>query len=201
MELISGPSGKIEVSVSSSDSERSIVICHPHPLYGGSMNDMVVGVLASTFEASGFTTIRFNFRGVGASEGQHDEGAGESVDVEAVAEWLRASTGCKELWLAGYSFGAGMALKAANVIKCDKLVLVAPPVVMMSDLPRPEMPTLAILGEDDKIVRRDETESWLLSGASEQTTEVTVLDQADHFSIGGHPDLSRAVENYLGISG
>ena len=94
--LIDGPAGKLEVAVSEpTEEERSAwgIVCHPHPLHGGTMNNKVVTTLAKTFQEMGFNTVRFNFRGVGKSEGEYDEGAGEINDLLAVVDWVQQTSG------------------------------------------------------------------------------------------------------------
>ncbi len=116
-----------------------VVICHPHPLYGGSMWNNVVDALEEGFSQTGLTTLKFNFRGVGASTGRHDEGAGETGDVAAACLYLQAHTGGRaRLVLAGYSFGAWVCAKAVSGIMRDlardvELCLVAYPFSVYRD--------------------------------------------------------------------
>ncbi len=109
-------------------SEAGVVISHPHPQMGGSMHNNVVEVLVEAFHAGGFSTLRFNFRGVGRSEGMYDEGKGEQEDLMAAASFL-ANEGKKKIVLAGYSFGAWITTRA---LKCgpdvSDVVLVSPPI-------------------------------------------------------------------------
>ena len=87
------------------ESDRGVVISHPHPLYGGEMRNQVVGIIQEVFAGKGWTTLRFNFRGVGRSQGEYDEGVGEQEDVRAAVRYLKEIK-IKEIYLAGYSFGA-----------------------------------------------------------------------------------------------
>ncbi|HOD30659.1 MAG TPA: alpha/beta fold hydrolase [Smithellaceae bacterium] len=95
----------IEALMHKSASERGVIVCHPHPLMGGSMHNNVVEAVVRTFAAENFTTLRFNFRGVGASTGSYEEGKGESCDIIAVCRYLQQS-GLSQIYFAGYSFGA-----------------------------------------------------------------------------------------------
>src|SRR6188768_1844090 len=115
---IDGPAGAIEARVEDptppGNRVRCVaVVCHPHPLFGGTMQNKVVHTTARALQEAGAATVRFNFRGVGQSEGTHDQGVGEIDDAIAVVQWTRARFVCDELWLAGFSFGAAVALQAA----------------------------------------------------------------------------------------
>ena len=157
------------------------------------MDDMVLQALTTAFAANGFTTLRFNFRGVGASEGAHEEGVGEVDDVLAAVDLLNTTEDCESLVLAGYSFGAGMALKAAVASSCERLMLVAPPVRMFSDLELPGQPTLVILGDSDQFVDARETADFF-EGTN---TVVELIQGADHFFPGAHQSITEIAEAYL----
>jgi alpha/beta superfamily hydrolase len=125
--LLAGVAGKIEVTAAIPDPARAIaVIAHPHPLYGGTMDNKVVTTLARAFVESGAATFRFNFRGVGASEGTHDEGRGETEDMLRVIEHARSTTGELPLAHAGVYFGGAIAVRASDRADFAQLVLVAP---------------------------------------------------------------------------
>src|SRR5258706_15142715 len=124
---LDGAAGAIEVVASLPEAPRAIaVIPHPHPLFGGTMDNKVVTTLARAFVESGAATFRFNFRGVGASHGAHDEGRGETDDMLRVIEHARATLGGLPLKLAGFSFGGAVATRASGRADFDALVLVAP---------------------------------------------------------------------------
>src|SRR6185437_9045994 len=93
-----GPAGDIEMITTSGDKQITVIICHPHPLFGGTMGNKVVTTLARTFHDKGLSTIRFNFRGVGKSAGTHDQGQGETDDVLAIAAWVKKERPQDELW-------------------------------------------------------------------------------------------------------
>jgi len=134
------------------DGPLAAVVLHPHPLYGGDMDNHVVLALRSALADAGATTLRFNFRGTGASQGAHDAGRGEVDDARAAVRELRAlRPGCRML-LAGYSFGARVAAELAPGEQLAGLVLVSPPAVS-GELPRPPagVDTLIVTGEWDDI--------------------------------------------------
>src|SRR3990167_626391 len=127
IEHIRGPAGKLEVAIDEPIGEERHawgIVCHPHPLHGGNMQNKVVTTLVKTFQYMGLTTIRFNFRGVGKSEGVFGHGKGELEDLLAVIEWVQQSNQGKKIWLAGFSFGAYVTAKAATQISVGQLITV-----------------------------------------------------------------------------
>lgn len=162
---IPGPAGELEAVIASPlGKDRKILgfICHPHPLYGGTMTNKVVTTLVKTFQHQGVTTVRFNFRGVGKSEGVFDQGLGEFKDLLAVIEWVKKEYPYQAIWLGGFSFGAFIATKAATMLPVQTLVTVAPAVERfpMSDLsPRVEKWVL-VQGEQDDIVSAPAVFEW-----------------------------------------
>src|ERR1700682_2357059 len=125
--LLEGASGKIEVAFSLPQWPRPMsVMAHPHPLFGGTMDNKVVTTLARAFVKTGSAAFRFNFRGVGASEGAHDEGRGETDDMLRVIEHAQRTAGPLPLKLAGFSFGGAVATRASATADFAQLVLVAP---------------------------------------------------------------------------
>ncbi|MGZ5032465.1 MAG: alpha/beta hydrolase [Usitatibacter sp.] len=125
--LVDGEAGKIEVASAIPERPRAIaVVAHPHPLFGGTMENKVITTLARSFVESGAATFRFNFRGVGATEGAHDEGRGETEDMLHVIEHARAAVPGLPLELAGFSFGGAVATRASERVDFRQLVLVAP---------------------------------------------------------------------------
>ena len=124
--LLDGAAGRIEVASSIPDEPRSVaVIAHPHPLFGGTMDNKVVTTLVRAFVESGAATFRFNFRGVGASEGVHDEGRGETDDMLQVIAHAKGGMAALPLKLAGFSFGGAIAVRASASVEFAQLVLVA----------------------------------------------------------------------------
>ena len=195
-----GAAGPIEVATAlpkPDEARRGVaVICHPHPLHGGTMQNKVVTMLERSLRELGLATLRFNFRGVGGSAGTHDEGDGEARDVVALAEWaLRVRPG-DALWLAGFSFGAYVALRATRHLPVRRLVLVAPPVERygFTNLPHPPCPWLVVMGEDDEVVDPEAVFGWIASMPQDPPALVR-MPGATHFFHGRLMDLRGAVKN------
>ena len=126
-DLIRGDAGAIEVAASIPAAPQAVaVIAHPHPLFGGTMDNKVVTTVMRAFVEAGAAVFRFNFRGVGASEGAHDEGRGETEDMVRVIAHALESAGTHPLFLAGFSFGGAVATRASERVDFERLVLVAP---------------------------------------------------------------------------
>ena len=173
------------------------LICHPHPLYGGTMDNKVVTTLVRTAAALGAATVRFNFRGVGASEGRHDEGHGETGDVLAVIDWAAGRWPGARLWLCGFSFGAYVALAAASRRTVERLVTVAPPLRRMDveSLALPGCPWLIVQGSADELVDSVEVQAWARSLLP--PPGVAVLSGASHFFHGRLAELGAAAASFL----
>ena len=179
---VAGPAGEIACAVdapAAGVAPRGVaVVCHPHPQHGGTMDNKVVMTLARAFVALGYTSVRFNFRGVGASQGQWDEGRGEIDDALAVVASQRAPG--RPLLLAGFSFGAYVASQAAAQLAAEaaaeRLVLVGPAASRFPLAPVPA-DTLVVHGELDDVVPLASVFDW----ARPQTLPVTVLPGAGHF--------------------
>jgi len=171
-----------------------VVISHPHPLYGGEMGNQVVGIIQEVFGGKGWTTLRFNFRGVGRSQGEYDEGVGEQEDVRAAVRYLK-DLGIKEIFLAGYSFGAWVNARAAlDDPDVKGSILVAPPQAMMdfSFLKDDSKTRLVIAGERDAYGPVEEI--MKIVGKMNPSPPVIVISGADHFFSGSTADLVRALE-------
>lgn len=176
-----------------------VVIAHPHPLFGGTMDNKVVQTLARAFIASGWTAVRFNFRGVGASEGVHDEGRGEADDMRAVIEQV-APHGA--LAIAGFSFGAFVAMNALSALwavrDVQRVALVGASVARVPPGPLPEAAherTLVVHGEQDDTVPLAAVLDW----ARPQSLPVTVVPGGGHFFHGQLPLLKQLVARHLRV--
>jgi alpha/beta superfamily hydrolase len=173
-EFVAGPAGRIECAVDRPDSPaRGIaLIAHPHPLYGGTLDNKVVQTLARSFLELGYETWRPNFRGVGDTEGVHDEGRGELEDLHAVVVHLNV----QKPVLAGFSFGAAVQARLAERVTPERLVLVG---VGVTRLQAPAVPadTLVIHGENDDTVPLAAVLEW----ARPQELPVILVPGADHF--------------------
>lgn len=164
--FIPGPVGKIEAIVApSADTTNTIgIICHPHPLYGGTMHNKVVTTLARTFNELDMASIRFNFRGIGKSAGSYGHGEGETDDLLAVIAWVRQHFPECQLWLAGFSFGAYVAMQGAiRTSNIQQLITIAPAVnhFSFSDAANIRCPWLLVMGEADEIVPIDAVKNWV----------------------------------------
>lgn len=191
-----GPAGVIEACWEPAQSagmqlpsRMVVVLAHPHPLYGGAMDNKVVTTLARLYRHLGVDAVRFNFRGVGASAGSHDQGRGEVEDMLAVARWALARVPGSALLLAGYSFGSAIAAAASEQIAALHLALVAPPVDRYPYAPHGDFacPTTIVLGGADDIVAVDEVSAWARQRA--RVTNVIVLPEASHFFHGQLTEL------------
>ena len=173
-EFITGPVGRIECAVDAPPGAANGValIAHPHPLFGGTLDNKVVQTLARAFVELGYEAWRANFRGVGETEGTHDEGRGELEDLAAVVEHLKPA----RLALAGFSFGAGVQAMLAQRVKAERLVLIGVAVTRFQ-LPNVQAGTLVVHGEQDETVPLRTVLDW----ARPQDLPVVVLPGADHF--------------------
>ena len=173
-ELIAGPAGRIECAVDSPDGNpRGVaLIAHPHPLYGGTLDNKVVQTLARVFVELGYESWRPNFRGVGQTEGVHDEGRGELEDLFSIVEKISPQT----LVLGGFSFGASLAARLAERVKPEWLVLIGLGITRL-EAPPVAPGTLVIHGENDETVPLAAVLDW----ARPQELPVVVVPGADHF--------------------
>ena len=173
-EFIAGPVGRIECAVDAPEGAAIgiALIAHPHPLFGGTLDNKVVQTLARAFVELGHEAWRPNFRGVGETEGTHDDGRGELEDLAAIIEHVKPA----RLALAGFSFGAGVQVMLAQRVKTERLVLVGVAVTRFQ-LPNVQPGTLVIHGEQDDTVPLATVLDW----ARPQDLPVVVLPGADHF--------------------
>lgn len=181
---IPGPAGALEALAACPAREAhaaTAVLCHPHPLHGGTMHNKVVHTLARAFTDLGLRAVRFNFRGVGASAGSFAHGVGETDDLLAVIAWARAQRPHDAIWLAGFSFGAYVALRAASMAPVAQLVTVAPPVHLydVDALAPPRTPWLLIQGMADEVVPAAEVLAW--ARALRPAPELVELPGVGHF--------------------
>ncbi|HEY3645876.1 MAG TPA: alpha/beta hydrolase, partial [Gammaproteobacteria bacterium] len=160
----SGPAGNIEGLLD--DPERAAtaiaVICHPHPLQGGAMQNKVAYMLARAFNDMGALSLRFNFRGVGASAGKFDDGIGETGDALAAIDWLTAQHPGLPLWLGGFSFGSYVSLRAQSQRPVQRLVTVAPAVERFDTkgIVLPTCPWVLVQGDADDVVSPQAVLDW-----------------------------------------
>jgi alpha/beta superfamily hydrolase len=198
--FIDGPAGRLEAIVefpAEAEVTAAVVVCHPHPQHGGTMHNKVAHTLARTFVRLGFAALRFNFRGTEKSDGQFDEGIGELDDALAAINWMQQEQQDKPLWLAGFSFGAAISVRAALDSDVSGLISVAPAVSRFAaGLTRqPQCPWLVIQGDEDELVEIDETIDWFNS--LEPGPELLVMEGAEHFFHGRLADLREAVAGFV----
>jgi alpha/beta superfamily hydrolase len=198
--LLHGPAGAIELACAVPEGgvrAGVALICHPHPLQGGTMHNKVVTILERALLELGLAAVRFNFRGVGKSEGVHDEGRGETDDVVAIAAWLRRQRPGDVLWLGGFSFGSYVALRAAPRVEPAQLILVAPPAGRwdFSDIAAPACPWLIIQGEDDEVVDPANVFAWV--DTLQPAPHLIRMPETGHFFHRRLMDLRGALKNAL----
>jgi alpha/beta superfamily hydrolase len=198
--LLPGPAGALEVSVDSPDDDVAAlplvaIVCHPLPTEGGTMHNKVVTMAARSLRELGATTVRFNFRGTGNSEGEFDQGDGELEDLRAVAAWVRVQRPDAALWLAGFSFGAYVTLRGAAELQPALLLSIAPPAGRwdFDDIELPTMPWLVIQGENDEIVDPQAVYDWL--ERSRAQAELVRMPDTSHFFHRKLIDLRGAIKH------
>jgi uncharacterized protein len=195
---VPGPAGALEAAIDSVGAAPSAiaVLCHPHPLERGTMQNKVVTTLARAFAHLGAHAVRFNFRGVGESEGRYADGVGERADALAVAAWGRARWPGLELYLGGFSFGAGVALTSAAEARPQGLVTVAPPIEKLPPVfVPPRCPWLLVHGTADEVVPVAPTEAWVATLA--EPPRLLLLDGVGHFFHGRLRELEDAVTEFF----
>ena len=199
--IIPGPAGRIEAALDCPEGDAPAqpvlaIVCHPLPTEGGSMHNKVVTMTARALRESGVTTLRFNFRGVGQSEGSFDDGNGELDDLRAVAAWAREQHPDMALWLAGFSFGSWVALRAAAELQAKALISIALPVGRSWDfdaIQMPDIPWLVIQGDADEVVDAQAVYAWL--DTLQQQPELVRMPDASHFFHRKLMDLRGAVKS------
>ena len=192
--LIDGPAGKVETDVNDPGGARRgiALIAHPNPVQGGTKDNKVVTTLAKAFFALGYVAARPNFRGVGASAGDFDEGRGETEDLLAVAGHLKQRYGDLPLVLAGFSFGSYVQTRVAKQLASERMVLVGPAV---NRFPAETVPgdTLVIHGELDEVVPLAAVFDW----ARPQNLPIVVVPGGEHFFHGRLNQLAEIVVRYF----
>jgi uncharacterized protein len=212
---IEGPAGALQALVETPQTDAGepltvpafAVVCHPHPLYGGTLDNKVVYTVARAIEQLGVPAIRFNFRGVGASEGSYDEGRGESLDALAMIDWGRRRWPQAAVWVAGFSFGGAVAARIAAEARATRAVLVAPGITRLErtdfDSARaavPACPWLIVQGDADEVVPEPAVLAWaqgLTPLPGVPSPEVKILPGASHFFHGRLNELRDAVLGFL----
>lgn len=211
--LIDGPAGKLQIQTSYpqdfSSAQPIVVISHPHPVYGGNMNNKVVYHIARAFNQMGYAAIRYNFRGVEQSEGEFDQAKGELEDLATVVQFFTQRHPESSLALAGFSFGAYITARAiaTNALSAgpsstslplspSAVLLVAPPVSLydFSDLVIDRLPWMVIQGGEDDIVDPQQVDSWVAK--QHHPPQYHCLPDADHFFQGKMDGLRGVIKSY-----
>jgi len=194
-----GPAGSLEALLETparGSNPGIAVVCHPHPLYGGNMSNKVVHTLARGCNELGMGALRFNYRGVGGSAGAYDQGAGETDDALAVLDWVSVRWSGVPLFLAGFSFGGAVAIRAAARREVQRLVSVAPAIerITVSD-PLPRCPWLLIQGTEDEVIDAAATQRWVT--ALPHPPQLVMLEGVSHFFHGHLTRLKDVVVRWL----
>ncbi|HJQ69894.1 MAG TPA: alpha/beta fold hydrolase [Blastocatellia bacterium] len=196
-----GPSGRIEAILKepAGPVTRAAIVCHPHPLFGGTMHNKVVFRIAKAFEQSGFAALRFNFRGTGRSQGLHDEGRGEQDDLRAAISFIEEKYPGVELWLAGFSFGSAVMLRVACEQGGVRALAAAGVPISKYDfghIIECAKPKLFVQGELDEFGPAREIERLFAKLA--EPKRLKIIRGADHFFEGRLEELSEAVKEFIG---
>ncbi len=209
---IPGPAGVLEVAFTAAgdgvlaDRGYCAVVCHPHPLHGGAMDNKVVVTLVRAYRELGVPVARLNFRGVSASEGVHDHGVGEIDDLRAVVDWMTAQFGADKVLLAGFSFGTGVVSNlsqgvlsqgvGAVAVAVAHAVFVAPPVGRYNFAPVSgyPCPVCVVMGDQDELVDAQEVYRW--AAGLRPLATVIRLPEATHFF---HGQLVRLREELVAV--
>jgi len=203
--IIQGLAGRLEARYQHSKVPNAPValVCHPHPLHGGTMNNKVTYAMYQTFVKMGFSTLRFNYRGVGQSQGEWGEGEGELADASSALDFLQAhNVTARGLWITGFSFGAWVAMQLLmRRPETDRFVVVAPPANMFAfDFLAPcPCSGLILQGDEDKVVPKPLVDT-MVSGLRLQkgiTIDYRTMNGADHFFVDQLDTLNKTIEGYI----
>lgn len=195
---IAGADVNLEGRLASGDGSGGVVVTHPHPLYGGTMDNNVVWTAVQAFQARHWTTLRFNFRGVGLSSGEYGDGLAEMADVQAALAFLGScQTGLR--YVVGYSFGAAVAGRALfQGVSADGIIMIAPPIAMMemSFLPKVPRLRLIVVGDRDEFCPLPQLEKMFDHQPADQRPEIKVVSGSSHFFAGREKPLYKILLEY-----
>lgn len=203
--IIPGPEGRIEGRYHVSDSPTAplAVVLHPHPVYGGTMNNKVVYHLYHAFVRNGFSVLRFNFRGVGRSQGKFDDGIGELADAATALDWMQQQNpDAPSCWIAGFSFGAWISLQLLmRRPELEGFVIASPPANLYDFSFLSPCPSAGLVtqGSKDDVVAEDSV-AKLVEKLREQkgtTVDYQVLEGADHYYRNHMDELTTLVNGYI----
>lgn len=199
---IAGPAGALEVAVGMpKQAPRGvIVVAHPHPQQGGTLDNKVTYMAARAVTEAGFAAVRLNYRGVGYSAGCYDAGRGELEDLRATRRWALANAQVPDAGLAGFSFGAWLALRLTEADDAQSLVTIGLPAEYFDDeLPRPDSPWRAIFGDADEVINVDRAIQTIR--ALRPTVDLEIMAEAGHFLHGRLAELRRLVGEHFDANG
>lgn len=191
---------RLEGRLQAAPGDRGVVITHPHPLYGGNLDNHVVAVLAEVYQRHSYSTLRFNFRGVGHSQGSYDDGQGEQQDVRAALDYLR-DQGKTVLSLVGYSFGAWVNALLGATVEVEELLLVSPPVALLDFSPVVALPRLGLVITGSRDAFAPPATLAELVPQWQPQAGLEVINGADHFYSSHGPRLAALVANRLKAAG
>ena len=200
---IPGPIGNLEAVLALPTQNRIQtigIICHPHPLHGGTLRNKVVTTLSHIFSELGVMSLRFNFRGVGKSAGDYDDTLGESEDLLSVIAWAQKAYPEHKLWLAGFSFGSYISARIAAQYPTQLLLSIAPPVNHFDFIPLKKIncPWIIVQGDEDEIVPAQEVYTWINSfRINEKKPDLIRMPTATHFFHGQLTDLKHELKTVL----
>jgi uncharacterized protein len=199
--FLPGPAGKLEATLWTTpvtNSSMAALVCHPHPLYGGTMHNKVVFQTAKALHHRGIPVLRFNFRGAGLSEGEYDKGRGELEDVRTAIDYLAGEFPGQPILVAGFSFGAWVGLRAGcEDARVKRLIGLGIPVdhLDMSYLRQCGKPKLLITGGDDQFGPRASVEAFF--AMLPEPKQLVIVEGADHFFVGHLTEVRKAIEMWL----
>lgn len=205
--LIDGVVGDLELVIdqsASNDNSNSpnkdylAICCHPHPQFGGTLTNKVIYTAARTLASAGIVSIRFNFRGIGQSQGVYDDGIGEQQDLAKVVEWARQQYPDRDLVLVGFSFGAFISISQATALNCSQLISIAPPIGRMdfSAINVPSCRWIIIQGDDDELVDYKQVEQWVSQLST--SPKLTIMSGVSHFFHRRLVDLRSEIDRFVG---
>jgi len=199
--VVEGKAGKLEALYYPQENSVDVaVICHPHPLHQGTMHNKVITTLIKTFYQANMSSIRFNYRGVGASQGIYDHGVGEIDDCLAVTRWIQQEMNAPKIWLVGFSFGAYIAAKAASILQPEAVQLITvAPALGHADFNNIEVrcPWLVIHGTEDELISLDLVEAWYAQLHANKS--LIKLEGAQHFFHGKLIELQKRLGDHFGF--
>jgi alpha/beta superfamily hydrolase len=203
--IIPGPEGRMEgrYQHAREDTAPIALLLHPHPLYGGTMNNKVIYTLYHTFVENGFSTLRFNFRGVGRSQGQYDRGEGELADAASALDWAQQhNPNARAVWVAGYNFGAWIAMQLLmRRPEIQRFVVIAPPSNMydFSFLAPCPSSGLILQGDQDEIVPEESVSKLITKLSAQKGIEMDyrIIDGTNHYFGNRLETMRQHVSDYI----